>query len=144
MTAEGATIGCHSLSHRSMGVVATSELESEVRVSKEMLEQRLNTSVDAFAYPFGAETYGCWRKGVQDALRRAGYRAACTSVVGSNCRGVDPFQLRRIPIEERDGPFRIRCKLTGAYDWVGAVKRLLQRLVAREDRVDVGAVLSPG
>ena len=39
-------------------------------------------------------------------------------------------------MEEGDGPFRVRCKLAGAYDWVGSVKSLWQRLAAREDRVD--------
>ena len=96
--------------------------------------------VECFAYPFGSRAYGDFDPAIRELLRRAGYRGACTTVVGRNGPGADPLALRRLPVEEADGPFRLRCKLAGAYDWVGPVKSLWQRLVARQERVDAAAL----
>ena len=71
-------------------------------------------------------------------LGAQGYAAACTTVIGRCAADADPYAMPRIPMDETDGPFRVRCKLAGAYDWVGRVKSLAQRLLAREDRVDEG------
>jgi len=136
----GMEIGCHSLTHRSMGAVPPAEMDAELQLSKRMLEHRLRIRVGVFAYPFGSEAYGDCGRGVQERLRDAGYRAACTTLVGTNGIDADVFALRRIPVEEGDGPFRLRCKLIGAYDWVGIVKSRWQRVAVREDRVDVGSI----
>lgn len=141
MARNGMDIGSHSVSHRSLGRLESREVEEEVRRSKEMLERRLGVRVGFFAYPFGSEAYGDFDRGIQAILRAAGYRGACTTVVGTNGPGAEPFALRRIPVEQEDGPFRLRCKLVGAYNWVGAVKNFWQRLVAREDRVDAGLLV---
>jgi hypothetical protein len=34
----------------------------------------------------------------------------------------------------------MRCKLAGAYDWVGALKSRWQALAPREERVDLGSI----
>jgi len=63
---------------------------------------------------------------------------ACTTVIGRCAPGVDLYALPRIPMEDADTRFRVRCKLAGAYDWVGTVKSFCQRLLARRERVDAG------
>jgi peptidoglycan/xylan/chitin deacetylase (PgdA/CDA1 family) len=136
MAGHGIGIASHAVSHRSLGRLAAEEAEFEVRRSKEVLERRLGIRVDLFAYPFGSRAYGDFDRGIEDILRGTGYRGACTSVVGRSGPGVDPLALPRIPMEDGDGPFRVRCKLAGAYDWVGVVKSLWQRLAARQERVD--------
>ncbi len=140
MAGDGLDVGSHALSHRSLGRLSLEEAEIEVRRSREILERRLGIRIDLFAYPFGSEAYGDFDGRIQAVLRAAGYRAACTTVIGRNGRGSDRLALRRIPMEERDGPFRVRCKLAGAYDWVGTVKAFWQRRVPREDRVDVPSI----
>ncbi|HEX9428563.1 MAG TPA: polysaccharide deacetylase family protein [Candidatus Polarisedimenticolia bacterium] len=136
LAGEGMTIGSHSLSHRSLGRLEAAEIEDELRRSKAILERGAGARVELFAYPFGSGAYGDFDRGIQGILRRAGYLGACTTVVGRNDAGIDPYALRRIPMEEGDGPFRVRCKLVGAYDWVGPAKSLWQKLVPRRDRVD--------
>ena len=136
MARHGVTIGSHSLSHRSLGVLSGAEVEMEVHRSKEVLEERLGVPVELFAYPFGSQAYGDFHSSHAELLRRSGYRAACTTVIGPSGAGADLYALPRIPMEDADGPFRVRCKLQGAYDWVGRVKFLWQRLSARQDRVD--------
>jgi peptidoglycan/xylan/chitin deacetylase (PgdA/CDA1 family) len=143
LAARGFEIGSHSLSHRSLGGLSPEEVEAEAGGSRAVLERRLGVPVEVIAYPFGSGAYGDFDAGTRVILHRAGYRGACTTVVGGNGPGSDPLALRRIPVEESDGPFRLRCKLAGAYDWVGAVKSFWQRLVAREDRVDAAALAAP-
>jgi peptidoglycan/xylan/chitin deacetylase (PgdA/CDA1 family) len=138
MARSGIEIGCHSLSHRSLGLLAPEQLDIETRVAKQILERQLGKGVETFAYPFGSEAYGDFDARVEQRLRAAGYQAACTTVVGTNAIDANAMALRRIPVEEHDGPFRIRCKLVGAYDWVRIVKDRWQRVAAREERVDAG------
>jgi peptidoglycan/xylan/chitin deacetylase (PgdA/CDA1 family) len=133
-------IGSHSASHRSLGHMRQDEVMAEVRRSKEMLEARLGVRVEVFAYPFGSRAYGDFDPSIQAVLRDTGYRGACTTVVGRSDRDTNRFALRRIPVEEGDGPFRIRCKVIGAYDWIGPVKELWQRLLPRKERVDLELV----
>ena len=135
LAADGMEIGSHSISHRSLGGLGDGEIGLEVRRSKAILEERLGVRVDLFAYPFGSGAYGDCDGRAQAMLRAAGYRAAVTTAVGRNARGADRLALRRIPMEEGDGPFRLRCKLAGAYDWVGPLKDLWQRCVPRRERV---------
>ncbi|MBI2116985.1 MAG: polysaccharide deacetylase family protein [candidate division NC10 bacterium] len=141
MAQHGMDIGSHTVWHRSLGCLPLEEARREVEQSREILEQRLGHPVKFFAYPFGSRAYGDFTPAIADLLRQAGYGGACTTVVGTSGPGVDAFALRRIPMEEADGAFRVRCKLVGAYDWVGRIKNAWQRLVPREDRVDAGLVL---
>jgi peptidoglycan/xylan/chitin deacetylase (PgdA/CDA1 family) len=133
-------IGSHGASHRSLGCIRWDETTNEVGRSKEILEARLGVRVEVFAYPFGSRAYGDFNPSIQAVLRDMGYRGACTTVVGRNDRRADRFALRRIPVEERDGPFRIRAKVLGAFDWTGPVKELWQRLLPRKERVDLELV----
>ena len=133
-------IGSHGATHRSLGCMGRDEVTDEVRRSKEVLEARLGVRVEVFAYPFGSRAYGDFDPSIQAVLRDTGYRGACTTVVGRSDRHADRFALRRIPVEEDDGPFRIRCKVIGAFDWTGPVKELWQRLLPRKERVDLELV----
>ena len=137
MAGHGIDIEPHAVSHRPLGHLDAAEAAFEARRSKQLLERRLGVPADLFAYPFGWEACGDFHRGIQDILRATGYRAACTTAVGRSGPGVDPLALPRIPMEQGDGPFRVRCKLAGAYDWVGMAKTLWQRLAQREDRVEI-------
>jgi peptidoglycan/xylan/chitin deacetylase (PgdA/CDA1 family) len=135
----GMEIGSHALSHRSLGVLPYAEAVAEVHTSRVILETRLRANVQSFAYPFGSLAYGDVDDRVRTAVGAAGYKAACTTVVGRNGFGADPLMLRRIPIDGDDDPGRVVAKALGAYDWVGAVKGAWQRSVPREEQVGAPA-----
>jgi peptidoglycan/xylan/chitin deacetylase (PgdA/CDA1 family) len=141
MARQGIDIGSHAVTHRSLGRLAADEAETEAWLSKEILERRAGTKVDLFAYPFGSEAWGDFDRSLEDTLRRSGYRGACTRAIGRSGPGSDPLALPRIPMEERDGPFRVRCKLAGAYDWVGPLVSLWQRLTEPDQARDAGIPL---
>lgn len=67
----GMTIGSHSRSHPYLTRAATSSLESEIRGSKRILEERLGVPVNEFAYPFGQYT-----QAIVALVKEAGYRSA--------------------------------------------------------------------
>jgi peptidoglycan/xylan/chitin deacetylase (PgdA/CDA1 family) len=103
MHREGVSFGSHSLSHRVMGRLPLEEMEHELRESKEIIEKRLGTAVDTFAFPFGQPSdIG----GVSsDFLAACGYRCAMTTVEGINASGISPYQIRRTQIcNERSLP----------------------------------------
>jgi peptidoglycan/xylan/chitin deacetylase (PgdA/CDA1 family) len=136
----GMEIGSHGSSHRSLGRIRGDDVTHEVRRSREILEAQLGVRVEVFAYPFGSRAYGDFGPSIQAVLRDSGYRGACTTVVGRNDRCADRFALRRLPVEDGDGPFRIRAKILGAFDWTGPVKELWQRFLPRKERVDLELV----
>jgi len=132
MARQGIDIGSHAVTHRSLGRLSDREAELEAWTSKETLERRAGIRVDLFAFPFGSAARGDFDRGLQATLRASGYRGACTRVIGRSGAASDPLALPRIPMEEGDGPFRVRCKLAGAYDWVGPFVALWQRLTERD------------
>lgn len=136
LAANGVVIGSHALTHRSLGCLRPAERAFELRRSREVLESVAGARVELFAYPFGSPAYGDFDAAAQDDLSAAGYAGACATVVGRAGDDSDPFALPRLPMEAGDGAFRVRCKLAGAYDWVGPVKLLWQRLVPRLDVVN--------
>jgi len=138
----GMEIGSHTITHRSLGALEPEDVRVEIVRSRDILQTRVGVPVSVFAYPFGSAAYGDVTDTTRELLARAGYLAACTTVVGTNGAAVDPLALERIPVEERDGAFRLRCKLAGAYDWVGAVKSRWQRAVPREAHVRRAAGLT--
>jgi peptidoglycan/xylan/chitin deacetylase (PgdA/CDA1 family) len=52
---EGTEFGCHSLTHRPMTEMNYSDLLRDTRQAREILEFGLETLIDRFAYPYGAE-----------------------------------------------------------------------------------------
>ena len=144
MAAGGMCIGSHALTHRSLGCLRPAERAFEARSSKAILEHQSGATVDLFAYPFGSPAYGDLDAAAEEALDAAGYAAACTTVVGRVAAGSDRLALPRIPIDANDGPLRIRCKLAGAYDWVGPMKLLWQSTVPRLERVNAEAPEATG
>jgi peptidoglycan/xylan/chitin deacetylase (PgdA/CDA1 family) len=112
----GVAVQSHGVSHRALTRLSPAELDQELGRSKAELEAGLSRTVEAFAYPYGDGGTGRrWRHKraeVRDALRRAGYRAACLYGGGVNRLPVgDAFRLARVAMgpdtdlgRELDGP----------------------------------------
>ncbi len=50
------TIGAHSVNHYNLRKLTPSDLEYELRTSKERIEEKIGRNVDHFAYPFGSKS----------------------------------------------------------------------------------------
>lgn len=96
LVAAGIECGAHSHTHPQLDDLPPARLASEVRQPKEILEDRLQTPVLTFAYP-----YGYHDQPAKEAVAAAGYRAACR--VGNLACPIDAdrFALPRLTVRSR-------------------------------------------
>lgn len=89
--ARGFEIGSHSMTHRPMDILSSSEVGFEVERSKLELEQAIGSAVVSFCYPHGYSS-----PKVRRAVAAAGYANAC--VVGRRLApiGGDQFAIPRV------------------------------------------------
>jgi peptidoglycan/xylan/chitin deacetylase (PgdA/CDA1 family) len=94
---QGVAIQSHGASHRALSQLAPAEREEELLRSRAVLEAGLDKAVEVFSFPYGDCGPDGWA--VRQALRRAGYRAACLYGGGPvGLPGADPYQLARVAI----------------------------------------------
>lgn len=70
--AAGIEIGSHGHTHRQLDVLSPTQIEEEVRRSKEVLEEGIGSAISSFAYPHGYHSAI-----VKELVRQSGYRVAC-------------------------------------------------------------------
>ena len=93
MRAHGVTFGSHTVRHSILTTLDDGELETELVASKNAVSRTLGTHCEAFAFPNGD-----FDERTVTAVRRAGYRIACTQRFGQNRPGCDLLALRRIGV----------------------------------------------
>jgi len=82
-----ATIGAHTHSHPILSRLSDDEAFQEVRLSKEILENKLARPVRHFAYPFGGAAEASEREFQQ--IEALGFETAVTTRMGA----IDPMQI---------------------------------------------------
>jgi peptidoglycan/xylan/chitin deacetylase (PgdA/CDA1 family) len=127
----GIEFGSHTVTHTRLRDLTLAEVESELRRSKETIENRLGVPVSCFSYPYAfPETLRSFVAALRSALVRCDYRVGVSTVIGVSTPSDDRFFLRRLPINSLDDLSLFRAKLDGGYDWL----RNLQRLKKSFDR----------
>ena len=91
-------IGAHTLSHPSLALLPAAEQERELAGAKARLEELLGRPVTLLAYPFGKP--GDVSEETEDLARRAGYRAAFTTVPRRLVPSSSLFALPRLTVHE--------------------------------------------
>lgn len=87
----GYEIGSHGLHHRDLTTLCSKDLETEIIISKKLIEDCIEAPVNSFSYPWGL--YGVRE---ETAAQKAGY--VCAVAVDRNCEngsGTDYFHLQR-------------------------------------------------
>ncbi len=123
----GFEFGSHSYSHKRLSTLTDDDLEIEIADSKKNFEEK-GIAVKYFAYPYGF--YSDFSKKTQNLVKKAGYLACFTNILGENYPENNLFELKRTRISWRDNAFRFKMKIDGAYDWVDSLK-----LVFRNNRM---------
>jgi peptidoglycan/xylan/chitin deacetylase (PgdA/CDA1 family) len=119
LSADGFTIGSHTMHHSYLPLVDAGRLPEELVQSKQVIEERIGRPAEFLSYPVGGFT-----SAVQTVARQAGYRAACTTNRIMTDQALDRYALRRIKVTERDGqPLLFWAKLSGHYDAFRQLKR---------------------
>ena len=129
MATKRITIGAHTRTHPSLTEIDIVSATEEIQGVKKELEERLGIPINFFAYP-----YGKMNEAVNEIVRGAGYKAACSTVSGFNCKGQDLFKLRRLDIYGTDSLFQFILKLkfgTNQMSMGGIAQYYCSRLMAR-------------
>ena len=96
------TFGSHGMSHTSFGNLSITQIESELKESKRILETHLQRKVDYFAFPYGQrKDFGC---ATPELLYEVGYKAAMTTLWKRNNLNENPYRLHRVEVRPTDSP----------------------------------------
>jgi peptidoglycan/xylan/chitin deacetylase (PgdA/CDA1 family) len=116
------SIGSHTHDHANLSRATDDAADSEMRRSKELIEDQVQTPCRHFAYPWGVGSPGA------DRAARRRFDTAALDGWRTNRRGrIDPHRLGRTPILRSDGPFFFRAKTRGLLDSEAMVYRAMGR-----------------
>ncbi|MFH0855947.1 MAG: polysaccharide deacetylase family protein [Candidatus Omnitrophota bacterium] len=88
------TIGSHTLNHPYLTeLTSRDDIIKEVRVSKEILEEKLGARVDAFSYPAGR-----FNEEIRQIVIESGYKFAVATNPGKRIPDDDAFAVKRLRI----------------------------------------------
>jgi len=91
----------------------TDELWNEISGCKEDVATITDKEVEFFCYPIGG-----FNESVKNAVKKSGYKAACTTNRGKDRLNRDLYELKRVKVTNSDGvkPFHFRAKISGYYN----------------------------
>jgi peptidoglycan/xylan/chitin deacetylase (PgdA/CDA1 family) len=113
LQAAGCEIGCHTVDHPILAQLPRRRQEQEVWLSRQRVAEETGSTPSSFAFPNGrAQDFDAASR---EVLREAGFRAACTTIRGSNRPGCDPLRLRRLGIGS-DPAFVVAARMSGLAD----------------------------
>jgi peptidoglycan/xylan/chitin deacetylase (PgdA/CDA1 family) len=116
------TVGSHTHSHADLSRAPEGVVETELRHSKELIEDRLGVACRHFAYPWAVGSAAADR-----AVRRLFDTAALDAWRTNRRDAIDPWRLGRTPILRSDGLAFFRAKVQGRLDGEALVYRALGR-----------------
>lgn len=123
LQAAGIEFGSHTVTHPQLRDLDFDSIKNEVRVSKEVIEQKLGCAVASFAYPYAfPETDHAFRSGLRQILAECGYQNGVSTVIGTANRFSDRLFLERLPVNSFDDLRFFRAKLEGGYDWLHTIQ----------------------
>jgi peptidoglycan/xylan/chitin deacetylase (PgdA/CDA1 family) len=123
----GIRFGSHTVNHRKLHGLEWSEVESELRASKESIEKRINEPVLSFAYPYAyPQADKHFVRKFTSLLTKSAYVCCVTTMIGCTRIEDDPFSLKRLPINTCDDLPLFRAKLQGAYNWLNFPQSLVK------------------
>jgi peptidoglycan/xylan/chitin deacetylase (PgdA/CDA1 family) len=108
----GVQIGAHGANHVALSECDDQALKTELRVSRECLEDIVGYQIKALSYPFGAAN-----QRVKNAVLEAGYDLGACSMAGINRPERDPLLLTRTDVVSYDDMRTFLQKLHGDWDW---------------------------
>ena len=123
LSRQGIEIGSHTETHARLTRLPAADAKRQLETSRRVLEQSLGVPVHTLAYPFGD-----WDTGVEELARQTGYRFACSITRGNRHAAAELYRLKRVPVDEFTGLFRLRRRLSSGYDFSCRLRRLGRRL----------------
>lgn len=115
--------GSHTHTHVILSRCLPETARQELRLSKELLERKIQAPCALFCYPNGEE--GDFNAQTKKALQETGYQCGLTMVEGFNDASSDPYELKRVGASNRADLAEFAMTLGGIKKWISDVKRLL-------------------
>jgi peptidoglycan/xylan/chitin deacetylase (PgdA/CDA1 family) len=110
MQKNGFVFGSHTVNHISLTTLTSEQVMNELNQSRDEIARQLGKVPTYFAYPTGT-----YNTGIEDMVRKAGYKAAFTIEYGQVGSDSDLYLLQRIPIFKGQRTFRsFFIRLNGA------------------------------
>jgi peptidoglycan/xylan/chitin deacetylase (PgdA/CDA1 family) len=94
-------VGAHTVSHPVLSRLPENEQAAEILQSKAHLEEILAAPVTSFAYPYGGRSH--YTGDTVAAVRKAGFKRACSNFSGFVRAGSDSWQLPRFLVRDWGG-----------------------------------------
>ncbi len=110
-------IGAHGYNHLNLVNLSQDKLINEVFDSKKFIEDVIGKKVNYFSYP-----YGQTNKSIIKIIKKAKYKAAFTSRIGTLKKNDNKFLLNRTDILAYDNLISFKEKINGCWDWTRYVK----------------------
>ncbi len=124
LDAAGIEFGSHTVTHPKLKDLSVTEIEREVRESKQEMEDQIGSKVRCFSYPFAfPELRRSFVANLRDALCRSGYEFGVSTIIGTTDHTDDPLFMRRLPVNTADDRRLLRAKLEGGYNWLHRIQR---------------------
>ena len=125
----GVEFGSHSVSHPVLTSVTKEKVVSEVKESKEAIEDKTGTAVKSFSYPYAfPETKRKFTIYLRSVLRKCGYKNGVTTIIGTATERDGLYFMKRIPVNLHDDLRFFMAKLVGCYNWLHAFQYLKKRV----------------
>jgi peptidoglycan/xylan/chitin deacetylase (PgdA/CDA1 family) len=105
---KGVEFGSHTCTHRKLTELASAEVDTELRRSKEEITRELKLQDLPLAYP-----YGFTNDSIASVARSLGYSCAITTETGFNDASTDFFKLRRVLVGDDDDVPAFATRLAG-------------------------------
>jgi peptidoglycan/xylan/chitin deacetylase (PgdA/CDA1 family) len=116
---EGMSFGSHTVTHPDLRSMEPEQIDYELGYSKEVIEQKLGSTVESFSYPFPfPEEDRDFTRFLGDTLDNLGFKSGVCNIIGRAHRASNPYFLPRLPMNSWDTPDVLRAKLLGGYDWM--------------------------
>ena len=129
MRTRGVTFGSHTKSHPVLYQLRWDEIATELVDSKRELEDRLQTPVGSFAYPYAfPQEDKHYVANLKQVLRDAGYSDCVITMIGRVGLGDEPYSLKRLPVNSTDDKPFLSAKLAGAYDWLATAQACIRQM----------------
>jgi peptidoglycan/xylan/chitin deacetylase (PgdA/CDA1 family) len=98
MAVAGMALGSHTHTHRLLAHLPFEEQREELARSREVLREQDGVDASSIAYPVGARSH--FNADTRRAMRETGYRLGFSHYGGWNPAPADPFDIRRIAVDQ--------------------------------------------
>ncbi len=120
----GHTIGGHTVHHPRLSALSEDIQKDEIVPDKEVIENKLGTTVSLFAYPFGGS--GDYTEVTKEIVAEAGYTHAFTTS-GTFVDHTDSYAISRMCVEDTQSPASLNRWILGGYDIYRMIKSVCVR-----------------